>query len=417
MRILIVTQYFWPESFIVNDMVRLLSEQGHHVEVLTGKPNYPDGQIYEGYSEAGHQQQMFAGRAQVHRVPLRPRRGGRALDLIRNYLSFVWNGTGWARRVAREGRFDLVFAVAFSPITSVIPAIAAKRALRAPLVVWVQDLWPESLSATGFIKSPVLLWLVRLLVRGIYRESDRILVQSRAFIAPVEALSAKGKVSYYPNCFLEREGDLPQPPEAAAEVLSRMDERFCVVFAGNLGKAQAIETIVEAAALLRHIEDICIVLVGSGSMLDWVRQQKVERGLDNVILAGRFAADVMPHFFSRADALLVSLKRDEILSFTVPSKVQAYLAAGRPIIASLDGEGAKVVQEAGAGVACPAEDAQGLREQIEALRAMERTTREKMGAAGRAYFLEHFEMCSQVAHLADILDKARSAGKKLKEKA
>jgi glycosyltransferase involved in cell wall biosynthesis len=186
-------------------------------------------------------------------------------------------------------------------------------------------------------------------------------------------------------------------------LLAELENNFCLVFAGNLGTAQSVETLVEVADKLRGLSGLKIVLVGSGSMLSWIESQKQSRALDNLILAGRFPASEMPHFFSRAAGLLVTLKQNEAFSYTIPSKVQAYLAAGRPIIAALDGEGARIVQEAGAGLTSPAQDAEGMANSIEQLFRMTLEQRESLGQSGRAYYLEHFEMERQSQRLVELL--------------
>jgi len=402
MRILVVTQYFWPESFIINDLVKALTAQGHDIKVLTGKPNYPDGVIFGGYSASGYQEEKFESSVSVCRAPLRPRGVSGAKNLVLNYLSFILNGLKFYPGAVKGERFDAIFVFAPSPITSVIPAIYLKWKLKSHLAVWVQDLWPESLSATGFIKNKAILGAVGWLVKGIYAFVDTLLVQSRAFREPVARHASSGKVVYYPNSYQ----DVPPSVEETripAPLLAELEGHFCLVFAGNLGTAQSVETLVEVADKLRHLSELRIVLVGSGSMLGWIETQKKTRALDNLILAGRFAATEMPHFFSRAEGLLVTLKQNEAFSYTIPSKVQAYLAAGRPIIAALDGEGARVIQEAGAGLTTAAQDADGMANCIEQLFRMTSDERESLGRAGRAYYLEHFEMERQSQRLVEIL--------------
>jgi glycosyltransferase involved in cell wall biosynthesis len=402
MKVLVVSQYFWPESFIINDLVKTLSAQGHVVKILTGKPNYPDGVVFNGYSASGAQEEVFESSVSVFRAPLRPRGTSGAKNLVLNYLSFILNGLKHYPRAVKGEAYDAIFVFAPSPITSVIPAIYLKWKLKSHLVVWVQDLWPESLSATGFIKNKAILRVVGWLVRGIYAFVDTLLVQSRAFRDPVARYANPGKVVYYPNSYQ----DLPPSVEETripAPLLAELDNHFCLVFAGNLGTAQSVETLVEVADKLRHLSQVRIVLVGSGSMLSWIENQKESRGLDNLILAGRFAATEMPHFFSRAQGLLVTLKQDEAFSYTIPSKVQAYLAAGRPIVAALDGEGARVILEAGAGLTTAAQDAEGMANCIEQLFRMTSDERESLGQAGRAYYLEHFEMERQSQRLVEIL--------------
>ncbi len=407
MKIVVVSQYFWPESFIINDLVKMLAAQGHYVQVLTGKPNYPDGKIFPGYKVAGCIDESYGSYVSVHRVPLRPRGKGGAQSLILNYLSFVFNGLRLFPRAlsGNTEKFDAILVFAPSPITSVIPAIYLKWRFKTHLAVWVQDLWPESLSATGFIRNRVALRLVGWLVRGIYACTDTLLVQSKAFKVPVARYAREDKIVYYPNCYLDSPLQTETCAQVPADLLTLLEQNFCLVFAGNLGTAQSVETLVRTAERLRHLANCKLVLVGSGSMVGWIEEQKALRGLDNLVLAGRFPSSEMPQFFSRAAGLLVTLRREEIFAYTIPSKVQAYLAAGRPIIAALDGEGARVINEAGAGLSCAAEDFVGLAHCIEQLFHMSAAVRDKLGQSGREYFLANFEMTRQSKRLVDILEK------------
>lgn len=401
MKILLISQYFWPESFVINELVKALAAQGHDITVLTGKPNYPDGKVFKGYQASGTTSEDYLGQIPVFRAPLRPRSNGGAKNLVLNYLSFVWNGLVYFPGAVKGKDFDVVLVFCLSPVTSVIPAIYLKWRLKKHLAVWVQDLWPESLSATGFIRNPFVLRLVGILVKGIYACTDTLLVQSQAFYNPVARYARADKIIYYPNCYSDISGNAQARLDQ--NLLSTLNSNFCIVFAGNLGIAQSVQTIVEAAEMLRHLQDCKLVLVGSGSMLAWLRQQKEEKHLDNLVLPGRFPPSQMPHIFSRAAGLLVTLKRDQIFAYTVPSKVQAYLAAGKPIIAALDGEGARVVEEANAGLSCPAEDGRGLAQAIIALYKMLPEERERFGQSGRQYFLDHFEMERQAHNLVEIL--------------
>lgn len=404
MKIALVTQYFWPESFSINDLVKTLVEQGHIVEVFTGKPNYPDGRIFQGYDAAGCMQEEFGAGVTIHRVPLRPRGTGGARNLALNYGSFVVNGLRHFPRQIKGKDFDVILVFTLSPITSVIPAIYLKWKLKKHLAIWVLDLWPESLHATGFVKNKHLLNIVGRMVRRIYSAADTILVQSQAFVGAVSRYADPRKIVYYANSHKDIVATADAPTQISASLLSLLESHFCIVFAGNLGTAQALDALMAAAERLRHLPTFRLVLVGSGSMSAWLQQIKQERGLDNVILAGRYPAHEMPQFFSRAQALLVSLRRAEIFAQTVPAKVQSYLAAGRPIIAALDGEGGRVVRESGAGLVCKSEDIDGIVACVEQLHGMPPVDRETMGSAGRAYYLDHFEMGGQARRLVEILE-------------
>jgi glycosyltransferase involved in cell wall biosynthesis len=405
MKILVVSQYFWPETFIINDLVKTLSLQGHEVVVATGKPNYPEGRLYPGYKSAEVQRETFSAGIDVVRVPLRPRGNGSAVKLLLNYFSFVLSGVWYFPRLLQGREFDIILMFAPSPITSAIPAIYLKWRKKSHLAIWVQDLWPESLSATGFIHKSCLLGMVGWLVRGIYACADTLLIQSKAFHAPMARYARPDKLIYYPNsvdmAILSDDGGASIPDDLA----SLLESHFCIVFAGNIGKAQAVETLVDVAINLKDMPDCKLVLVGSGSMLEWTRERKIAEGLDNLVLAGRFPMDLMPKIYRRAAGLVVTLKDEEIFSYTIPSKVQAYLAAGKPIIAALNGEGARIVREASAGFTCPAEDAKALTQAVRNLYGMTESERDRIGDAGRTYFLEHFEMNRQAQRLVEVFEK------------
>jgi len=401
MRILVLSQYFWPETFIINDLVRKLTEQGYEVTVATAKPNYPGGKVFNGYKAWGVQCERV-GSVDVFRVPLWPRGRGGAKNLTLNYVSFVIAGLFLFPWLLRGRQFDSILVFAMSPITQVIPAIPLKWLKRAHLAVWVQDLWPESLAATGFVRKPWALRMVGWIVRGIYALSDTLLLQSRAFFDPVALYASPRKLVYYPNSIALPSGKTVDA-EIPAQLIEILKKNFCVVFAGNIGIAQSIETIVEAAELLLPYSTLKFVLVGSGSRLEWVEERKKSLGLDNLILAGRFPMEAMPQIFEHSSALLVSLKDEEIFSYTIPSKVQAYLAAGKPIIASVRGEGARVIEEAGAGKTCEPENARSLADNILSVMSFSPSEREEMGSAGQRYFNEHFNMDRQAERLVEIL--------------
>ena len=217
-------------------------------------------------------------------------------------------------------------------------------------------------------------------------------------------MARRARSSDHPNSIAAASTANPGDGELPAELTALLEAHFCVVFAGNIGTAQDVETIVGVAARLRDLADVRVVLVGAGSMMNWVQQQIDEHRLDNVVLAGSFPATTMPAIYRRAACLLATLKSRRPFSFTIPSKVQAYMAAGRPIVAGLSGEGGRVVREAGAGVTCESEDVDGLERCIRSIHAMPVEERARMGAAGRAYFLEHFEMDRQAERLVTILE-------------
>ena len=309
----------------------------------------------------------------------------------------------------RKKKFDVIFVYALSPILQAIPAIFLAWLKGARTVLWVQDLWPESLSATGHVRNPHVLKAVEKVVRYIYRKMDLLLVQSEAFIAPVQAFAGGTPVVYYPNSV---DDSFAAPSSDPVPVLPGLDAPFSVLFAGNIGTAQAVEVIVAAARLLKDHADISFVVVGDGSRRAWMQAQVAEHGLHNLHLPGRFPVETMPGLMQQASALLVTLTDQEIFRFTVPSKVQAYLAAGRPIIACLNGEGARLVESARAGLTVPAEDGAALAEAVLRLYRLDADERAAMGRRGAEYHVTHFShamlIAQLVGHLRPPSDGARS---------
>jgi glycosyltransferase involved in cell wall biosynthesis len=412
LNILVFSQHFWPESFRINDVAQSLRAAGHTVTVLTGQPNYPNGAVYPGYSAASTGVEPWNG-IDIYRVPLTPRGANSARRLVMNYVSFMFSAAVFGACLLRRQRFDVVFVYASSPLLQAISAIALARLKSCAIVTWVQDLWPQSLEATGYIRNPRVLAMVAAVVRGIYKRQDLVLVQSHGFLEPVRKLAPAGlKVCVHPN----PSDDQPDDHGPAALQLA---PGFNVVFAGNLGKAQALDAVLDAADLLGDLPDVRFVLVGSGQRSDELAGLVRARGLGNVQLPGRFAPQQMPAILAQADALLVSLVDDPAMALTVPSKVQSYLAAGKPVIAALNGEGARVVAEAGAGLACAAADGQALAQAVRRLYALPETERIAMGEAGRQHHDKHYAPAvltpRLIAHLQDAIDlhrQSRSAGRR-----
>lgn len=403
MRLLVVSQYFWPESFRVNEIVTEMMARGHQVTVLTGRPNYPEGVVHPDFSSHPERFAEYGG-AEVLRVPLRPRGKG-GLQLVLNYWSFVFWGCLLGPWLLRGRRFDAIFVFETSPITSALPAILLKWVKGARLVIWVLDLWPDTLSAIGVVRSPRVLGWVGLLCRFIYWHCDLILGQSRAFAAPIARWSRKPeKFRYFPNWVEEAfdaAGSAIQAPEVTAYA-----ERFRILFAGNLGEAQDLPTVLAAAAeVKRQRPDVCWLMVGDGRAADQVRQEIGRLGLgDTVFLLGRHPLDRMPSFFAAADALLVSLKAEPIFAMTVPGKVQSYLAAGKPILAMLDGEGARVITESGAGLVARAGQAGELVQATLQTAHLALHDRDSMALAGKRYSNAHFSRRMLMDQLARWLN-------------
>jgi len=390
MHILVISQYFWPENFRINDLVSDFVERGHRVTVLTGVPNYPEGRVFDDYRKNPSAFLSYLG-ARVIRVPMTARGSG-AISLLLNYFTYALSASLLGSWRLRRESIDVIFVYEPSPVTVGIPGALMRRLLGAPLVFWVLDLWPETLKAVGVIQSRSGLGLVALLVRWIYRRCDLILAQSKSFIPQIRAYSDLSKrVEYFPS-WAESLFGAGFEASAAPEVPSQSGA-FTVMFAGNIGEAQDFPSILNAAELLSvshpHIRWI---IVGDGRLGDWVSQEVKRRNLEcNVFLLGRFPVERMPSFFRSADALLVTLKREPIFAMTIPGKLQSYLASGKPIVAMLDGEGARLLQESGAGIAAPSGDAVKLAAAVVTLSEKPEPERALMGRKGAELYSRDFE--------------------------
>lgn len=398
MRLLILSQYFWPETFRVNDLVAEMVRRGHEVTVLTGLPNYPEGRVFPEFRRDPERFAAFSG-AEVIRVPLVPRGSG-ALRLVLNYLSFVLLASTVGAWRLRRRAFDAIFVFQPSPITSCLPAILIGRLKAAPVLLWVLDLWPETLAAIGVVRSRRLLWLVGRMVSFIYRRCDLVLAQSRAFVPNIAKYAGStSSVRYFPG-WAEGVFQASSDPVAVAPELQPFRQAFTVLFAGNVGEAQDFPAILDAAEALRHRADVRWVIVGDGRAAEWVSQEISRRSLgQSVSMLGRHPIERMPSFFRGASALLVTLKPDPVFAMTIPGKVQAYLTAGLPLLGMLDGEGARVIQEAGAGLVCPAGDGLALARRVEELASRSAEERAGMGERGVEYAHREFDRARLLTQL------------------
>jgi colanic acid biosynthesis glycosyl transferase WcaI len=389
MKIIIVTQYFWPENFRINDLAVNLVQRGHEVTVFTGVPNYPEGRFYPNYGLFRNLRQDYNG-VKVIRVPILSRGSGTGIRLALNYMSFALCASFFAPFLCKR-KYDLIFVFEPSPITVGLPALVLKKIISSPIMFWVQDLWPESLSATGAVQSRTILNLVSRLVKLIYRRCDKILVTSRAYVSSIEKYGIESaRILYFPQ-YVE---SIYQPLVLASDASERaiMPEGFRVVFAGNIGAAQDFGTILDAAGILKEYTDIQWIIIGDGRMRTWVVEQVQQRKLMKTVhLLGRYPVESMPRFFSLADVLMVTLKRAPIFSLTIPGKVQSYMACGKPIIAALDGEGARLIEESGSGIVCPTENPDFLAKAVLGMYRMPAVQREEMGKHARDYYTENFE--------------------------
>ena len=402
MQILVISQYFWPESFRLNDMMIGLKEKGHEITVLTGVPNHPQGHFHKGYKLFNFRPQFHNG-IKIYRVPIVPRKDGSSFNLVINYLSYTISSTLFGPLFLRKQKFDVVLFV-YSPVPEGIPAMLIGKFKKIPIVYWVQDIWPDSLLTSNSIKSKKALGLVGKVIDFIYSKCSVIMVQSEAFIPMIQKTGFKRDIIFLPNGAEDLYKPIPKTDNK--EILSKIPNGFIIMFAGSIGESQDFETILSTAKILENNSDIYIVVVGDGRKFEWVKNQIQNRNLKNVKLLGHHPMKMMPEFFSVADVMLVSLKDTYIYGLTIPGKTQSYLACGKPILASLNGEGARIIEESDAGKTCPAENPEKLAEAIIEMYQMDKKTLVQKGLNGRKYFENHFKRKVLIDRLEKTLKEA-----------
>ena len=343
MKILIVTQYFFPERFRINELALELKKRGHEIRVFTGKPNYPQGKIYPGYTFWGIQKEVW-NELEVVRIPIIPR-GHSSIGMILNYLSFWVFGNARVKMV-KGFHPDIIYVFETSPITCCMPALRLKKKTGVPVIMNVQDLWPENVVAITGLKNKAILYMLERLVHKIYLNCDLLLTASRQFIPSIQRRlpqtdKEQNKVKYWPqfstvdsNCYKAH----------------GKREFFDIIFTGNLGEGQGLELVIEAASKMR---ERCVrrILVGDGRNRESLENKTKKMGLDKKILFyGNREEREIPQLLHQADVALLILKDSPIFRMTVPAKLQTYLACGMPVLGCVQGEAKKIILEAKAGI-------------------------------------------------------------------
>ena len=398
MKILIISQYFYPENLRINDLVFSLQKRGHDIEVLTGKPNYPKGDYFKGYSWKGPKLEEIEG-IKVHRANLILRKKGGGLMLFLNYFSFVFFGL--FKILKLKGDFEKVFIYAPSPITVGILGIVAAKKFKCKSYLWVHDLWPESVRVAGGIKSSIVLGLVNQMTKLIYKFTDLLLVQSPEFKNYILNQGVEeSKIIYYPY-YAE---DFYKVVKKDKSYLLKFPKGFNLLFAGNIGVAQSFDTIVNAFEKLKE-HDINLVVLGEGRDKSRIQEKINEKGLtEKFHFLGSFPPEQMPYYFTCADGLLITLKKADIFSYTIPGKLLSYLACGKPIIGALDGIGNKIISESNSGFASEAENHELLANNILTLYKLSKAEKEKLSNNALDYFDKNFNKQNLLERLEEILN-------------
>lgn len=417
MKILFVCQYFYPEVFRGNDIAFHWAEEGHDVHVVCGVPNYPKGKFFEGYGLFKRRHEEVNG-VRVTRLPIVPR-GNNKIMLMLNYFSYLVVAWVWMLFHAIGHKYDRVFVQQLSPVMMSAPGVLYKRLRGVPLYTWVLDLWPESLTAAGGISNKWVLGFFKHFVESEYKHSDKILISSRSFVKSIEGYGDySSKTIYFPQWADGSESSefsasrankferSVESLETVIEVESSgvLKEGFKLMFAGAVGEAHGFECTMEAALLTKEHKEIKWVIVGDGRRLDWVRSFVKEHGLEDTVLTlGRFPAEAMPWFFARADVMLVTLSDDPLFRLYAPAKISSYMAAGKPIVAVLNGEGAEVIREADCGWTLAAGDAEGFARLAVELSQTDKAALEAKGRNALKYYEANYVKEKSLRRLDEMM--------------
>jgi colanic acid biosynthesis glycosyl transferase WcaI len=397
--ILIVTQYFFPENFRINDFAHELQNRGHKVTILTGIPNYPGGRFYHGYGIFKKNRETYKG-MDVFRSPLIPRGSGSSFRLAINYLSFII-GSLFTSLFILKKKYDIIFVFEPSPITVCLPAIFIKKIKNIPICFWVLDLWPESVVSAGNLKTGLIPRILNPLVKFIYKNSDKILVPSRGFInSVIEKGINKKKVNFFPQ-WAE---PIFKPVKFDKYLLGSIPKNsFKLMFAGNIGEAQDFPSILNAAEILKDNHRIQWIILGGGRKESWVKSEILKRNLSHCFhLLGSFPLEMMPKFYAQADCMLFSLKKKYIFSITIPAKVQSYIACAKPVLAMIDGEAAQIINDAKAGMSCPSESPELLAKNIEQISSLSKDKITNLGKNALEHYKKEFERDMLMTRMENI---------------
>ena len=401
MKVLLITNHFYPEEFRCNDIAFELARRGHNVTVLTAIPDYPEGQYHKGYGIFTRRKEMVDG-VRVLRSFIVPRGNGGRLRLMINYFSSLLAQSWDALWLGLFGNYEYVLVHETSPVMVGIPGLIVSKIKGIPMDFWVLDLWPESLQDAGGIRNDRVLSIFSKLTTLIYKHSRKILISSRGF---KESICEKGdfesKLVYFPNW---ADVALVNGDDKNAEEIE-LPQGFRVMFAGNIGEAQDMENLMRAAFEVKDEQDIQFCIVGDGRKRSWVEEYVLQNGLQQQVhLLGRHPIEMMPAFFSKADIMLVTLKDSRIFNRTAPAKLQAYMAAGKPIAAMMNGEGSTLIIDARCGYSVAAGDYKAFADLLKRMKMMDGRELASMGYAGKKYCEDNFSFNKAVSTVESLMN-------------
>ena len=399
-KILIISHHFWPENFLINEVAIKLKKRKIKVSTVTGLPNYPKGEIYGKYRKIYSVKKENFNGINIIRIPIIPRKQGKFHQLILNYLSYLVSGFYFLRKLNFENMFDHIFVYSTSPITTALLGVYLKKKYNKKMSIWIQDLWPESVKNTGYINNNFLIYLISLIVKYIYRNSDNIIAQSKAFKSNISKYTNK-KIKIIENSHFniqQKEIDIP------TKIKKLLKSKFCITFSGNIGKAQSIKTILETSRKLQNYKNVHFLIIGGGSEVSYVKKYIKEHKLKNISLYGPYPSGLALKILRKSKASLLTLKKDKIFSQTIPNKFQTYLYAGKPILVSANGEVAKLTNKKKVGLVSKSENSDELKKNIIQITKYNARMLKRINKNCINFYKDSFSIDMQVTKIINILN-------------
>lgn len=402
--ILVISQYFYPEQFRINDMACEWVKRGYKVTALTGIPNYPMGKYFEGYDLTHKRHEVWNG-VDIIRIPLIAR-GSTSIGMMANYGSFVVSGFFW--NIVNKIHADEVFIYEVSPMTQALVGVQYAKQHKVPCYLYVTDLWPDNVEIVTGIHNPVVIGPINSMVNYIYKHCDRIFTSSQSFISKmVERGVSRDKLEFWPQYAEEfYQAYIPnQKEDLEQETGIPQDDKLNIIFAGNIGYAQGLEVLVKAAALLKRDESSArFNIVGNGRYKEEMQEAVHKQGVDDYFnFLERQPAEDIPKFMAASDVALICLSKSEVFAMTIPAKTQSCMACDMPILVSADGEVGEIIKEADCGLVSSSGDAVGLAENIMKLSSMSKAELHDLGKKSGEYFKSHFSKKILMDRMDEIL--------------
>lgn len=388
MNLLVISQYYNPEQFRINDICKEWVNRGNHVTVVTGIPNYPEGKYYKNYGIFKKRKETIDG-VEIIRLPIIPR-GKNSIMLMLNYISFVISGFFFSKFTKRD--FDQVFIYEVSPMTQALPGVWYAKRKKIKCSIYVMDLWPESIELATGIHNQKVLHLVGKMVDYIYKKCDNIIASSKSFIKEIEKRGhSKEKISFWPQ--YAEEFYKPVLQENCQDIEIKQDDFFHIIFAGNIGQAQGLDVLIDTAKILKEKNlKVKIFLVGNGRAKENLMKQVEKNDLEEyVYFIDKKPATEIPKYYAMCDMAFISLKKDRISEQILPAKLQSYFACGIPVLGCIDGEVKDVIEDSKAGFCVESGNSEKLAEMIEKVVRLNEKERNQLSQNALNYFKKNYE--------------------------